>query len=138
MVERVVTESHPSERASGSVVRARGRIAMAESTRIRVAENTMAKGDVLATARFAALQALRSPASASPFRPEPPVEAEVQFRFGEGSIEVEVTLDATGSVSAATAALGAATVALLSVYDMCKAVDRSMSIGPVELVGQQS
>ncbi|NNN02505.1 MAG: cyclic pyranopterin monophosphate synthase MoaC [Acidimicrobiaceae bacterium] len=127
-------ENRESVAIEDSTVRARGRISMAESTRARVAQNTVAKGDVLATARFAALQVLSSPASASPFRPESPVEATIEFHFEEGAIVVDVSLRASGVRSPMTAALSAATVALLSVYDMCKALDRSMAIGPVVLV----
>ncbi len=115
-------------------VSARGRIFMADSTLRRVADNDLAKGDVLATARFAARDAVVSPASASPFRPEGAPLTAVVFSFEEGAIEVRVTLTGARGTPLSTAALSAVTVALLSVYDMCKAVDRSMSISELEIL----
>lgn len=115
-------------------VSARGRIFMADSTLRRVADNDLAKGDVLATARFAARDAVVSPASASPFRPEGAPLTAVDFSFEEGAIEVRVTLTGARGTPLSTAALSAVTVALLSVYDMCKAVDRSMSISELEIL----
>ncbi len=133
LVKRVVSENPEIGATERSLARATGLISMAESTRRRVAENSLEKGDVLATARFAALQALTSPSSASPFRPEGPVESTIEFHFSERSIEVIVELVAPRGRSPQTAVLSAATVALLSIYDMCKAIDRSMVIGPVTL-----
>ncbi len=61
------------------------------------------------------------------------MESAIEFHFSERSIEVIVELVAPRGRSPQTAVLSAATVALLSIYDMCKAIDRSMVIGPVTL-----
>ena len=126
-----------SEPASGRRAVARGHIVMSAETVSRIAANTLAKGDVLGTARFEAILAAKSASSFLALTPSTtPRSTSVEFSMNGSTVEVEVTvvardLDGDG---VAMSALSAATVATLTIYDMCKSADRSMSIGPVQLV----
>ena len=114
---------------------ARGLVTMRPETARAIAANEIKKGDVLAAARFAAVQAAKEAESFLPLiDPASVRRVAVDFDVREGLIEV--TVDATCSVeqSARLRALSAATAATLTIYDMCKSADRSMQIGPVSLV----
>jgi cyclic pyranopterin monophosphate synthase len=93
------------------------------------------KGDVLAVARVAGIQAAKSTPSLIPLcHPIPLSSAEVRFRTtGEGELEVRALVRTVGRTGAEMEALCAVTVAALTVYDMCKALDRGMSITGVRL-----
>lgn len=122
--------------ATHRVARASGRIAMARATLDKVREGGAAKGDVLGVARIAAIQAAKRTSDLIPLcHPLPLSRLAVEFRFDEAApaVEIEVTAETTGPTGVEMEALAGAAVGLLTVYDMCKAVDRDMRIEMVRL-----
>jgi len=116
---------------------ARGEVSMRRETLARIAAGTLPKGDVLAVARLAGIMAAKRTADLVPLCHPLPLS----------HVDVELTPDAAGArvriesrvlVEARTGvemeALTAVTVAGLTLYDMCKAIDREMTIGAVRLV----
>ncbi|HQU50090.1 MAG TPA: cyclic pyranopterin monophosphate synthase MoaC [Casimicrobiaceae bacterium] len=123
--------------ATHRVARASGRIAMARATLDKVREGGAAKGDVLGVARIAAIQAAKRTSDLIPLcHPLPLSRLAVEFRFDEAApaVEIEVTAETTGPTGVEMEALAGAAVGLLTVYDMCKAVDRGMRIEALRLL----
>ena len=120
---------------SKRVARAGGRILMQPDTLALIREGRASKGDVLGVARIAAIQAAKRTAELIPLaHPLPLTHVAVEFTLEDGALAIEVpaeTLDRTG---VEMEALTAASVGLLTVYDMCKAVDRGMRIEGIHLV----
>ena len=115
---------------------ARGTLRMQPATLRRIQSGRIAKGDVLAVARIAGVMAAKSTADLIPLCHPLPVEvAAVDFtpRAG-GRLQVTATVKVTGKTGVEMEALTAVTVAALTVYDMCKAVDRGMVITDVCLI----
>jgi len=107
---------------------------MTTETTDKVAQNANAKGDVLATARAAAIQAAKRTADLLPMCQMVAVgHTSVQFHFGDHFIEVEVEVHTIDRTGVEMEAMTACTVAALTIYDMCKSGDRSMSIERVQL-----
>ncbi|MDR3053499.1 MAG: cyclic pyranopterin monophosphate synthase MoaC [Coriobacteriales bacterium] len=122
---------------------ASGFIAMQPETLALIVEGKAAKGDVLATARVAGIMASKQTASLIPLcHPLNITKAAVELvpvgagerADGRVGIEVKATLGVTGKTGIEMEALTAASVACLTVYDMCKAVDRGMEIGEIRLL----
>jgi cyclic pyranopterin phosphate synthase len=116
---------------------ARGRVRMASETLERIVAGGVAKGDVLATARLAGIQAAKRTSDWIPLAHPLPLDfVDVDLRADvEGScLEVEARVRATARTGAEMEALVAVTAAALTVYDMCKAVDRGMTLDAVRLV----
>lgn len=126
--------------AKGDTVReavARGRIRMSDTCFAAVVNGTAGKGDVLGVARIAGIMASKRTSDLIPLcHPLPIAKAAVDFTLLEASCEVEVhcTVSCTGKTGVEMEALTGATVALLTIYDMCKAVDKGMVISGVYLV----
>ncbi len=114
---------------------ARCRVVMDPATSAAVAAAAVAKGDVLAAARIAAVQSAKRTADLLPasFRTAPSA-VEVTFQVGEGWIDVSVRVVDLGR-QAQMEAMTACTVAGLTIYDMCKAMDRAMAITDVVMSG---
>ena len=113
---------------------ARSRISMQRETLASVAAYSIKKGDVLGVARFAAVQAAKSSSSLLPLSSPTLIRTtSVEFILGDDYIDIEVTVQGTG-LSVVMSAFSAAATGTLSIYDMCKSADRTMVIGPVELV----
>lgn len=122
---------------SRRVARARGTITMSPETFSAVMEDRIKKGNVLATAKIAAIMAAKNTSSTIPLcHPLPIDQVTVDFSPHDesSSIEVETVVKVTGKTGVEMEALHAASIALLTIYDMCKAMDRSMVIGDVRLV----
>lgn len=120
--------------ASARFAVARSRVTMLSTTTTNVASNTMKKGDVLATARLAGVQAAKQAASLLPLViPVTVSSVEVNFVIGDTTVDVEARVDCFDRSGAEAQALSAVTVAALTIYDMCKSADRTMSIGAVAL-----
>lgn len=118
--------------ASGEIRLARATLALIESSQI-------AKGNVLATARIAAIQAAKKTGELIPLcHPLPITHCEVNFTIPATRDRILIT--ATARIAAQTGvemeALTAVTLAALTIYDMCKAVDKRMVIGRVKLVSK--
>ncbi len=113
---------------------ARCRINMLASTTASVAANAMNKGDVLATARVAGIQAAKQAANLLPMsHPVLIGNVYVNFTIADTHIDVEVSVDTVDRTGVEMEALTAVTVAALTVYDMCKSIDRTMTIENVAL-----
>jgi cyclic pyranopterin phosphate synthase len=117
------------------VARAGGRIAMRETTLDMVRAGSAAKGDVLGVARVAAIQAAKRTSDLVPLaHPLMLTRVAVEFAFEPGAIAVEVTVETRDRTGVEMEALTAVAVGLLTIYDMCKAVDRGMRIENVRLL----
>ncbi|PLT32458.1 cyclic pyranopterin monophosphate synthase MoaC [Bacillus sp. V5-8f] len=104
-----------------------------------IAANTMKKGDVLAVAQVAGIMASKSTSTIIPMcHPIPLSGVNISFQWGKEEsghrLIITVTAKTKGSTGVEMEALTAASVTALTVYDMCKAVDKGMVIGPTYLV----
>ena len=118
---------------------ARGEIRMGPATLKLVRGDKIAKGNVLATARIAGIQAAKRTGELLPMsHPLPEDHSEVEFHLPKVGNAIVIT--ATARVAARTGvemeALTAVNLAALTIYDMCKAVDKKMRITNVELVSK--
>ena len=116
---------------------ARGEIRLQPATLKLIESNAIAKGNVLATARLAGIQAAKKTGELIPLcHPLPITHCEVSFEI-PASLD-RIVLTASAKIAAQTGvemeALTAVTVAALTIYDMCKAVDKAMVITDVRLV----
>jgi cyclic pyranopterin monophosphate synthase len=117
--------------------RAGGRIAMQATTLARIREGSADKGDVLAVARIAAIQAAKRTSELIPLaHPLPLTRIAVVFEVieSESSIAIAVTAETTDRTGVEMEALTGAAIGLLTIYDMCKALDRGMRIEGVRLL----
>jgi len=111
-------------------------VRMQPETLALIRSGDAAKGDVLAVARIAGIQAAKKCSDLIPLcHPLPLTSVEVHFESDEGSNEIQIaaTCRVTGKTGVEMEALTAASVAALTIYDMCKAVDRGMEIREVSL-----
>jgi len=119
------------------VARAAGRIVMKAETLALIRAGTASKGDVLGVARVAAIQAAKRTAELIPLA-HPIALTRVAAEFadapGEPAIALTVTVETVGRTGVEMEALTAVSVGLLTVYDMCKAVDRGMRIESIRLL----
>ncbi len=123
--------------ATRRVARAAGRIAMLPATLALIARGSAKKGDVLGVARVAAIQAAKRTAELIPLcHPIALTRLAVEFTLDEeqGAVTIEVTAETTGPTGVEMEALTGAAVGLLTIYDMCKAVDRAMHVEGVRLL----
>ncbi|MEZ5254891.1 MAG: cyclic pyranopterin monophosphate synthase MoaC [Microthrixaceae bacterium] len=113
---------------------ARGRVNMSVETTSLVARGAISKGDVLSVARVAGIQAAKRASDLIPLCHPLLVGAVlVNFRIEDTFIEVEVSVDTVDRTGVEMEALSACSIACLTIYDMCKSVDRSMVIGDIAL-----
>jgi len=93
------------------------------------------KGDVLTVAKIAGIQAAKQTSALIPLcHPLPLTSVDLLFEVRDESIRIEAIAETCGKTGVEMEALTAATVAALTVYDMCKAVDKEMSIESVRLL----
>lgn len=112
-----------------------GSISMSHAAIKAVRDGSAAKGDVIAVARIAAIMAAKQTSALIPLcHPVTLSAVTVEFAIGETAIDVEVTATSSGQTGVEMEALTAATVALLTIYDMAKAIDKAMVIGNVCLL----
>ncbi|MCL2871623.1 MAG: cyclic pyranopterin monophosphate synthase MoaC [Betaproteobacteria bacterium] len=119
------------------VARAGGRITMLPTTLALIRAGNAQKGDVLGIARIAAIQASKQTAQLIPLcHPLPLTRVAVAFEIDEAAsaVAIEVTAETLARTGVEMEALTAATVGLLTIYDMCKAADRGMRISEVRLL----
>lgn len=115
---------------------ASGHITMKRDTFKAIQDNTLAKGDVLPVARLAGIQAAKRTAELIPLcHPLPLSGIEVLVNLDEAlpGVRVESSVKTTAQTGVEMEALTAVSVALLAVYDMAKAMDRTMVIGDIVL-----
>jgi cyclic pyranopterin monophosphate synthase len=124
-----------SKPLSARVAVANGRIALAKETVALVRKNEIAKGDVIATARLAGIQAAKRTAHLIPLCHTIPLsEVKVDIDLSDDAAEVTCTARTVAQTGVEMEALTGVSVALLTIYDMCKAVDKKMEIGEIRLV----
>lgn len=100
-----------------------------------IADGSAKKGDVLAVARVAGIQAAKRTSELIPLcHPLALTKVTVDLTVGATSIAVEATVETTGQTGVEMEALTAASVAALTVYDMCKALSHDLVIGEVRLL----
>ena len=119
------------------VARVGGRIVMLPATLALIAEGGAAKGDVLGVARIAAIQASKRTSELIPLcHPLSLTKIAVAFVLDTdaSAVNIEVTAETRDRTGVEMEALTAATIGLLTIYDMCKAVDRGMHIEGVRLL----
>ncbi|HEX3060563.1 MAG TPA: cyclic pyranopterin monophosphate synthase MoaC [Usitatibacter sp.] len=124
------SETHRTATASGF-------IRMRPATLEIVASGTAKKGDVLGVARIAAIQAAKKTSELVPLcHPVPLTSVNVEFMLDRKAsrIECRATVECTARTGVEMEALTAVQVGLLTVYDMCKAVDRGMTMEEIRLV----
>ena len=113
---------------------ARGRVYMQPETTSLVARGAVTKGDVLAVARVAAIQAAKRTADLLPLCHSVTIGAvQVNFDIKDDYIEVESQVDTVDRTGVEMEALTACSVAALTIYDMCKSADKGMEIGEIAL-----
>lgn len=116
---------------------ASGRISMLPSTLQLIADGDAKKGDVLGVARVAAIQAAKRTAELIPLaHPLPITRIAVDFQIDRAAVAVNcrVQVETRGQTGVEMEAIIAVTIGLATVYDMCKAVDRGMTITDVRLL----
>lgn len=114
---------------------AAGFIALAPDTLSRIAADEIAKGNVLATARIAAIQAVKRTSDLIPLcHPLPVSGVEVAFDAEGGGIRIRCTVRTTARTGVEMEALTGVSAAALTIYDMCKAIDKAMVIREVVLL----
>ena len=116
---------------------ARAELQMAPETLARICDGRVAKGDVLATARIAGIQAAKRAAEWIPLAHPLPLDAvavELVADPADSRLLIEARVEAHWRTGVEMEALVAVSAAGLTVYDMCKAVDRGMSLQGVRLV----
>jgi len=130
--------------ASHRIATATGRIEMQPSTLALIESGTAKKGDVLGVARIAGIQAAKKTSELIPLcHPLALTRVAIAFRAesatadGLPAVACAATVETTGPTGVEMEALTAVQVALLTIYDMCKAVDRGMTITGVRLLGKQ-
>ena len=109
------------------------------STLALVVEGSLPKGDVLATARLAGIMAAKRTHELIPLchpLPISGVEVNLLPDHDASTIEIEATVRVTSRTGVEMEALTAVSIAALTVYDMCKAVERGMRIGDIALVAK--
>ncbi|MGB5759038.1 MAG: cyclic pyranopterin monophosphate synthase MoaC [Acidimicrobiales bacterium] len=113
---------------------ARGRVYMEPETTSLVARGAVIKGDVLAVARVAAIQAAKRTADLLPLCHTVAIGAIlVNFDIQDDYIEVEASVDTVDRTGVEMEALTACSVAALTIYDMCKSADKTMVISDIAL-----
>jgi len=116
---------------------AAGNIAMSDTAYQLVKSGSMAKGDVLGVARIAGVMAAKKVDSLIPLcHPLMINKVNIDFRLvdADNSIDIFATVGISGKTGVEMEALTAVSVAALTIYDMCKAVDKSMVIGSIRLL----
>ena len=119
--------------------RAAGRVRMQPATLAMIRDRNVAKGDVLEVARLAGIMAAKRTADLIPLCHQLPLDSvSLDFDFPDDEhVALEATARATARTGVEMEALVAVSVAALTIYDMCKAVDRGMEVEVVRLEEKQ-
>jgi cyclic pyranopterin monophosphate synthase len=120
---------------SARVAIAKGKIKLQRKTLELISEGQIAKGDVFATARIAGIQAAKKTEQLIPLcHTLPLTEVKVDVTTSGGAAEVTCMARTVAQTGVEMEALVGVTIAMLTIYDMCKAVDKRMQISDVRLV----
>ncbi|MBB5037161.1 cyclic pyranopterin monophosphate synthase MoaC [Prosthecobacter dejongeii] len=116
---------------------AQGKILLHPETLRLIQENGHKKGDVLAVARIAAIQAAKQTQHLIPLCHQIPLsKVAVDFDLQTEAVQILATVKTTAATGVEMEALTAVSIAALTIYDMCKAVDKSMQITDIGLVSK--
>jgi cyclic pyranopterin phosphate synthase len=132
---RMVNVSEKTETTREAV--ARGAISMKKATLALILDNQLAKGDAIGTARVAGIMAAKKTPGLIPLcHPLQISSVSIDFGFDrkKGQIVIESRVKVTGQTGVEMEALTAVSVAALTIYDMCKAVDKEMIISDIMLI----
>jgi cyclic pyranopterin phosphate synthase len=116
---------------------ARGKVLMKPQTARAIEKQSIAKGDVLAVAKIAGVMAAKRTSDLIPLcHPLEITAVDVTFRTDarRGEIEIEAMVRTLGRTGVEMEALTAVSAAALTIYDMCKAVDRGMTLSDIQLI----
>ena len=114
---------------------AEGRIAMSPAALTAIRDGTMPKGDVIAAARIAGIMAAKKTAELIPLCHPLALDAvTVDFAIEDGAVRVTASAALTGRTGVEMEALTAVSVALLTIYDMAKAIDKGMILSGIRLL----
>lgn len=117
---------------------ASGKIRMSAAALAAIKAGDAPKGDVLAAARIAAIMAAKRTAELIPLCHPLAIDAvNVDFAFEEDGVRVTSTVSITGRTGVEMEAITAVSIALLTIYDMAKALDKGMVIGEIRLIEKQ-
>ena len=123
------------KQASARIAIAGGRIAMSLDALAAIRDGDVVKGDVIAAARIAGIMAAKRTGDLIPLcHPLGLESVTVEFAFEDGGIAVTASASLTGKTGVEMEALVAVSTALLTIYDMAKAIDKAMVIGDVRLL----
>ena len=124
-----------SKKPQRRFARAAGAIYLSENTLNLIKENQIKKGDVLTVAKIAGIQAAKKTSDLIPLcHPLTLNKIDVRLKITEKTIDVQSEVKCIGRTGVEMEALTAVSVALLTIYDMCKAVDKDMRIGDIKLL----
>jgi cyclic pyranopterin phosphate synthase len=113
---------------------ARCRVYMEPDTVSAIASGAITKGDVFAVARVAGIQAAKQTSNLLPLcHPLLVGSVYVNFRIEDNHVEIETQVDTIDRTGVEMEAMTACSIAALTIYDMCKSIDRSMTIGELQL-----
>jgi cyclic pyranopterin phosphate synthase len=116
---------------------AKGRVTMQPETLALIAGGAAKKGDVLAAARIAGIQAAKRTADLIPLcHPLPLSAVAIELDLADDAVDISATVRTTGRTGVEMEALTAVSVAALTVYDMVKAVDRAMRIEAIRVTAK--
>ena len=116
---------------------ATGRITMSPEAAAAIAQGTAKKGDVLVVARVAGIMAAKRTSDLIPLcHPLPLTKVTIDLAPDASGVTVTATCACTGPTGVEMEALTAASVALLTIYDMAKAIDKAMVVGDIRLLSK--
>ena len=117
---------------------AEGKIYLTHETIALIRENQIKKGDVLAVAKIAGILAAKQTSSLIPLCHTILIEQiELDFFLESEAVRIQSTVKSEGKTGAEMEALTAVSIALLTIYDMCKAVDKTMKIAEIKLLRKE-
>ena len=124
-----------NKNVSFRLARAEGKIRLQPDTIAAITDNTLPKGNVLTTAKIAGIQAAKKTAELIPLCHQLNLSwVDLEFELGSDQITIYSVAKTTEATGVEMEALTAVTTAALTIYDMCKAVDKTMSISGIHLL----
>ena len=116
---------------------ATGRISMSRDAAAAIGAGNVSKGDVLAAARIAGIMAAKRTGELIPLcHPLPITSAAIELSVDADGVTATATITTTGRTGVEMEAMTAVSVALLTIYDMAKAIDKAMTIGTIRLLSK--
>lgn len=114
---------------------ATGKIYMNPKTLSYISNDTLPKGDAISTARIAGIAAAKNTSTIVPLCHQVPLDAiTIDFTISQTSINITSTVRCTWKTGVEMEAITATTVAALTIYDMCRSIDKEMVIGEIMLI----